>query len=51
MDKTVVQTREPGGTPWGEYVRSLLQHDDAGQGMSPAELLLLPLAAHNTSAN
>ena len=41
MGKTVVQTREPGGTPWGEYVRSLLQHDDAGQGMSPeAELLL-----------
>ena len=41
MDKTVVQTREPGGTAPGEYVRSLLQHDDAGQGMSPeAELLL-----------
>ena len=41
MDKTVVQTREPGGTALGEYVRSLLQHDDAGHGMSPeAELLL-----------
>ena len=41
MDKTVVQTREPGGTALGEYVRSLLQYDDAGQGMSPeAELLL-----------
>lgn len=41
MDKTVLQTREPGGTALGEYVRSLLQHDDAGQGMSPkAELLL-----------
>ena len=41
MGKTVVQTREPGGTPLGEYVRSLLQHDDAGQGMSPeAEMLL-----------
>ena len=41
MGKTVVQTREPGGTPLGEYVRSLLQYDDAGQGMSPeAELLL-----------
>ena len=39
--KTVVQTREPGGTALGESVRSLLQHDDAGQGMSPeAELLL-----------
>ena len=41
MGKTVVQTREPGGTALGESVRSLLQHDDAGQGMSPeAELLL-----------
>ena len=41
IGKTVVQTREPGGTALGESVRSLLQHDDAGQGMSPeAELLL-----------
>ena len=41
MGKTVVQTREPGGTALGEYVRSLLQHDAAGQSMSPeAELLL-----------
>lgn len=39
--KTVVQTREPGGTALGESVRNLLQYDDAGQGMSPeAELLL-----------
>lgn len=38
---SVVQTREPGGTPLGESVRNLLQHDEAGQGMSPqAELLL-----------
>jgi len=37
----VVQTREPGGTPLGEAIRNLLQHDDAGKGMSPeAELLL-----------
>lgn len=37
----VLQTREPGGTPLGEAVRNLLQHDDAGEGMSPeAELLL-----------
>jgi dTMP kinase len=41
MDKTVVQTREPGGTALGEYVRSLLQHDDAGHGMSPETELLL----------
>jgi dTMP kinase len=41
IGKTVVQTREPGGTALGESIRSLLQHDDAGQGMSPeAELLL-----------
>lgn len=39
--KQVLQTREPGGTPLGEAVRNLLQHDDAGTGMSPeAELLL-----------
>ncbi|MDG1242036.1 MAG: dTMP kinase [Opitutae bacterium] len=37
----VLQTREPGGTPLGEAVRNLLQHDKAGAGMSPeAELLL-----------
>jgi dTMP kinase len=37
----VLQTREPGGTPLGEAVRNLLQHDAAGEGMSPeAELLL-----------
>jgi dTMP kinase len=41
MDRTVVQTREPGGTALGEYVRSLLQHDDAGHGMSPETELLL----------
>jgi dTMP kinase len=36
-----LQTREPGGTPLGESIRQLLQHDEAGQGMSPeAELLL-----------
>ena len=41
MGKTVVQTREPGGTALGESVRNLLQYDDAGQGMLPeAELLL-----------
>jgi len=39
--RKVVQTREPGGTPLGESVRRLLQHDEAGRGMSPeAELLL-----------
>ena len=39
--RQVLQTREPGGTPLGEAVRNLLQHDQAGEGMSPeAELLL-----------
>ena len=39
--RQVLQTREPGGTPLGEAVRNLLQHDTAGEGMSPeAELLL-----------
>ena len=39
--RQVLQTREPGGTPLGEAVRQLLQHDEAGDGMSPeAELLL-----------
>jgi dTMP kinase len=38
---TVLQTREPGGTPLGESIRHLLQHDEAGAGMTPeAELLL-----------
>jgi dTMP kinase len=41
LGKTVVQTREPGGTALGESIRNLLQYDDAGQSMSPeAELLL-----------
>lgn len=37
----VLQTREPGGTPLGEAIRNLLQHDEVGDSMSPeAELLL-----------
>ncbi|MGJ8637984.1 MAG: dTMP kinase [Opitutaceae bacterium] len=39
--RIAVQTREPGGTPLGEAVRNLLQHDEAGEGMhSLAELML-----------
>ena len=39
--RAIVQTREPGGTPLGEAVRTLLQHDKAGEGMaSLAELFL-----------
>ena len=38
---SVLQTREPGGTPLGEAIRNLLQHDAAGKDMTPeAELLL-----------
>lgn len=39
--KAVFRTREPGGTPLGEAIRNLLQHDPAGRDMTPeAELLL-----------
>ncbi len=42
---TLFQTREPGGTPLGETIRNLLQHDEAGEGMCPeAELLLFAAA-------
>lgn len=38
---SVINTREPGGTPIGEAIRDLLQHQKAGVGMSAeAELLL-----------
>ena len=41
----VLQAREPGGTPLGEALRQLLQHDDAGNGMLvEAELLLFAAA-------
>lgn len=37
----VLLTREPGGTPAGERIRDLLQHDAAGEGLAAeAELLL-----------
>ncbi len=41
----VIQTREPGGTPLGEAIRNLLQHDPAGEGMSSESELLLFAAA------
>jgi len=38
---SVIHTREPGGTPLGEAIRGLLQHDTAGEAPAPrAELLL-----------
>ena len=39
--REVIETREPGGTPLGEYIRNLLQHDEAGEGMSAESELLL----------
>ncbi len=37
----VVVTREPGGTPTGEAIREILQHDRAGEPLAPeAETLL-----------
>ncbi len=37
----VLLTREPGGTPTGEAIRGILQHDHAGEAICPeAELLL-----------
>ncbi|OVE75406.1 dTMP kinase [bacterium E08(2017)] len=30
----VISTREPGGTPVGESIRDVLQHDSSGHGMS-----------------
>ncbi len=41
----VIQTREPGGTALGEAIRNLLQHDEAGDGMSAESELLLFAAA------
>lgn len=39
--REVLLTREPGGTPLGEALRNLIQHDSEGQAMCPqAELLL-----------
>ncbi|MEM8867783.1 MAG: dTMP kinase [Verrucomicrobiota bacterium] len=41
LNHPVVTTREPGGTPLGEAIRHLLQHDPAGEAMSPETELLL----------
>ena len=39
--RTVVQTREPGGTATGEYIRDILQHGRSGETLcAEAELLL-----------
>jgi dTMP kinase len=39
--REVLITREPGGTPTGEAIRGILQHDRAGEPIAPvAELLM-----------
>ena len=38
---SVLTTREPGGTPTGEAIRGILQHDHAGEAICPATELLL----------
>ena len=42
---SVLATREPGGTPVGEVVRRLLQHDEGGEGMSAEAELFLFMAS------
>ncbi len=37
----VLYTREPGGTPTGEAIRDILQHDKAGEPISPSAEVLL----------
>ena len=39
--RSVLQLREPGGTPLGEKIRHLLKHDPDGRGMAPETELLL----------
>jgi dTMP kinase len=41
MGREVVYTREPGGTLTGEFIRDILQHNKAGEPLSPqAEVFL-----------
>jgi len=43
--RSVITTREPGGTPLGEAVRRLLQHDEGGEGMAAEAELFLFMAS------
>ena len=38
---TVLYTREPGGTPTGEAIRGILQHDHAGEAICPETEVLM----------
>ena len=49
---TVVETREPGGTPLGEAVRGMLQFNSAGEAPQPTtELLLFCASRAQLTAN
>ena len=37
----VIAAREPGGTPTGEVIRNILQHDAAGEAIHPETEVLL----------
>jgi len=45
MGRKVVTVREPGGTPVGEAIRDVLQHDRRGEKMSPETEALLFMAS------
>jgi dTMP kinase len=45
MKRSVVATREPGGTRVGEAIRDVLQHDSRGEEMSPETETLLFVAS------
>lgn len=45
--KPLLHLREPGGTPLGEAIRHLLQHDHVGHGMAPETELLLFAASRS----
>lgn len=38
---TILRTREPGGTPTGETIRSILQHEASGEALDPRTEVLL----------
>lgn len=45
LGREVVQTREPGGTPFGEHIRDLIKHGSASKNICPESELLLINAA------
>lgn len=47
LERRLVLTREPGGTPVGEEIKHLLQFSKVGQAMTPATELLLFTASRS----